>query len=254
MSKTAHKKLLRNAWKERNQLYADLFGESFSPLPRNYSPPDIPEPELQGERGFRELSSPLADQVIPILAHPPSGTRDYWIYITSGLSNPWFQEKPEEVSGFGCELMLKSTHASLWPIRQLRRMCSYLMTYKGTLSPGLVLEMKSPYAVPHPSLLTNMAIWYADEAPDCLYQLPSGIFGVFCAIGITEDEARYAESSGEYGTWCIQQVLRNTSIGQLSNETRQSVMKIEGIDAILSGVRTYAANFKDLGNVDLSQL
>lgn len=246
MSKTAHKKLLRSAWKERNKIYADLLGETFHPVPRTYSPPDVPEPEFKPDSGFRMITQSIADQVIPILAHPPVPGRDHWVYVTSGLSNPWFQEKPDEVSGFGCELMIKSSKPSLWPIRQLRRLCSYLLSYSGTLSPGLILEMKSPHSVTLPSLLTNMVVWYADEAPDTLYQLPSGVFGVFCAIGITEDEAKYAEKSGEYGTWCIQQVLRNTEIGQLSNEARGSVMGTEGINAILSGVRMYAENFREM--------
>ena len=249
MSKTSHKKLLRNAWKERNKVYADLFGEKFFPLPRNYSPPDIAEPEFKEGTAFRELMTSMSDKQIPILAHPPAEGRNHWVYVTSGLSNPWTQEKPEEVSGFGCELMIKSTKPSMWPIRQLRRLCTYLLSYSGTLSPGLILEMKSPYAVPNPSLLTNLAIWYADEAPDCLYELPSGIFGIFCVIGITEDEAKYAEGSGEYGTWCIQQVLRNTEIGQLSDETRSSVMQMNGINSILSGVRTYAENFREMGGL-----
>jgi hypothetical protein len=237
---------LRSAWKERNKIYAELLSEEFSPLPRSYTTPDIPEPEFKENSGYRQLTSSMAEQRIPILAHPPTETRNHWVYITSGLSNPWFQEKPEEVSGFGCELMIKSSKKSLWPIRQLKRLCAYLLSYSGTLSPGLILEMKSPYAGSNPSLLTNMVVWYADEAPDCLYELPSGIFGIFCAIGITEDEARYAEGSGEYGTWCVQQVLRNTGIGQLSDEARQSVMSMDGINAILSGVRRYAENFREM--------
>src|SRR6185437_10194532 len=92
--------------------------------------------------------------------------------------------------------------------------------------------------------LNNLVVWYADEAPDCLYQLPSGVFGVFCTIGITEDECKFAESIDEYGPWSIQQVLRNAGLGQVTDPQRKSVMDRKDIKSILESVRNYAENFR----------
>lgn len=183
---------------------------------------------------------------VTVLVYEPSESRPYWLYITAGLSNPWYQDEPSDVSGFGCELMIKTRKPARWPIRLLRHLAFYLFSYSGTLSPGVILNLKEPISggVAGSTPLDNLFIWYADEAPDCWYQLPSGGFGVFCVVGIAEDECRFAESINEYGTWCIQQVLRQTGIGQITDPQRQSVMHRDGIGGVLSSVRMYAENFR----------
>jgi hypothetical protein len=92
--------------------------------------------------------------------------------------------------------------------------------------------------------LNNTFVWYADEAPECWYQLPSGGFGLFCTVGITEDECQFAESAGEYACWSIQEVLRKTGIGQVTDPARGSVMNNDDIKGILNSVRNYADNFR----------
>jgi hypothetical protein len=206
--------------------------------------------ELVDMQPIRDLMSSLftdmSSQRISILTYPPGEQRPYWLYLTAGLSNPWYQEEADEVSGFGCEFMVKSAKPALWPVRLLRRLAYYILSYSGTLSPGVILNLKDPITVARgvPADLKNLFIWYADEAPDCWYQLPSGGFGVFCAVGITEDECKFAESIEEYGTWGIQQVLRQTGVGQVTDPRRGSVMAQDDIDGILSSVRMYAENFK----------
>jgi hypothetical protein len=246
--------LLRAAWKARNDLYLDLFGPHAYSLPKGNELPSPPEPSFQQDmnptakegEAMLTFKSDMASQRIPILAYAPNEQRDYWMYVTNGLSNPWFQEEPGEVSGFGCELIVKSQKDGRWPARLLRRLSYYILSYTGTLSPGVILSMKTPLAKQAEATVNNLFVWYADEAPDCVYQLPSGAFGLFCTVGITEDECVFAESIQEYGCWSIQQVLRQTGVGQLTYPHRGTVMKSENIGGILESVRSYADNFRML--------
>ncbi|HEY9790614.1 MAG TPA: suppressor of fused domain protein [Candidatus Obscuribacterales bacterium] len=249
---TGSTNLLFSAWKARNRVYEELFGQPAYALPKGNVPPTNPEPGIGRVDGSADneadttttFKSQMTDVKITVLAYAPTESRPHWIYITSGLSNPWFAEEPNEVSGFGCELMVKSNKDARWAVRLLRRLCYYILSYSGTLSPGVILNMPIPLGSGGTGDLNNLVVWYADEAPDCLYQLPSGVFGVFCTIGITEDECKFAESIDEYGPWSIQQVLRNAGLGQVTDPQRKSVMDRKDIKSILESVRNYAENFR----------
>lgn len=265
MSQTS---LLMSAWKARNRLYEDLFGPVAYTLPKGNVAPVTPNsqftriggadqqqidgsnftvgmsPEPLSGSGNLVYNSEMTSVRITIMAYAPNETRPYWMYVTSGLSNPWFQDEAGDVSGFGCELMVKSNKDGRWPLKLLRRLCQYILSYSGTLSPGVIVNMAAPLTENKPGNLNNIFVWYADEAPDCLYQLPSGVFGMFCTVGITEDECQFAESINEYGCWSIQQVLRQTGVGQITDPNRSSVMNQENIGGILQSVRSYADNFR----------
>lgn len=240
--------LLAGAWKARNAIYEELFGNFACCLPKNYSLPDQPDPsftQTTTAAGTEErvFQSDMRAQKISVLAYAPTDARPHWIYVTSGLSNPWFQEAPDEVSGFGCELMVKSPVEAKWPFKLLRRLAYFILSYSGTLSPGVILNMKSPIGL-NAGELNNIFVWYGDEAPDCLYMLPSGAFGLFCVVGITEGESVLAESIGEYGTWCIQQLLRQSDFGQLTDPNRACITKNENINDMVASVKNYADNFR----------
>jgi hypothetical protein len=156
------------------------------------------------------------------------------------------QREPGEVSGFGCELLIKSPTEAAWPAQILRSMALYIFNHAGTLGPGVRIGLNAPIKAGSDSKLRNLAIWYADEAPDCWYQLPSGGFGIFAAIGITDDELKFAESVEEYGTWCIQNILRQTGSAQITDPDRDSVMQRENIHEIVNATKTFATEFRSL--------
>lgn len=254
MSESANAVLMQKAWRMRNDLYRDLFGAQPSfILPKQFEPPAEPQPSFGssdettplGER-VAAFNSTMTEQRINVLAYEPTEARPYWLYATAGLSNPWFQEEPDQVSGFGCELVIKAPASARWPIKMLRRMAYYILSYSGTLSPGIILNMPGPINPGHDADLNNIFVWYTDEAPDCWYELPSGGFGIFCAVGISENECQFAERIGEYGTWCIQEVLRRTGIGQVTDPARACVMKRDDITGILGSVQAYADNFRPM--------
>ncbi|HEY9679740.1 MAG TPA: suppressor of fused domain protein [Drouetiella sp.] len=251
-----NRKLLISSWKARDELYKQLFGEPSYITPDTYAPPkesDAGKPKKK--KSSKYISSDTGDPGNPdddehqlaVFAYGPDPLRPYWTYVTAGLSTPWLQSEPDEVSSFGCELIIKSNVDAKWPAQILRSMAFYIFNHAGTISPGVRIALNAPINPNSDSAVRNVCMWYADEAPDCWYQLPSGGFGLFCAIGITDDELKYAESIQEYGTWCIQEVLRQVGHGQVTDPTRHSVMERSNIDAVLENVKQFADNFRESG-------
>jgi len=248
---TYNSELLTNSWYARDYLYQQLFGEHKYVSPSNYAPPPkkgseekISGREIEFNLDNNNQSLDLNEQRLAIFTYEPDPLRPYWTYLTAGLSTPWLQDEALEVSGFGLELMIKSPAEAEWPAQILRTMAYYIFNHVGTLSPGKRLALNASIIAGGNSLLRNVLIWYPDEAPDCWYQLPSGGFGIFTAIGITDDEMRLTESiHEEYGTWCMLQILTRLGLGQITDPARASVMDREDIASVIDSVQTYAQQF-----------
>jgi len=252
-SQGQQRSLIIQAWKARDELYKNLFGKYTTVTPESYgSPSELSVTETQSKNtgnvwlDTADPGDPNAEsQHLAILGYGPDPLRPYWTYITAGLCTPWVQDKPDEVSGFGLELMIKSPIEANWPAQILRSMAFYIFNHAGTLSPGVHIGLNSPIIPTSNSTLRNLLIWYADEAPDCWYILPSGGFGIFAAIGITDDELKFAESIDEYGTWCVQQLLRQSGFGQVTDPSRESAMSRPDISQMIDSVKSYAYRFKE---------
>lgn len=243
--------LLAAAWRARDAIYQQLFGEPAYVTPTNYACPSEEVPADFAERekySTSDTSNPgdptLEEQHLAVLAYGPDPMAPYWKYVTAGLASPWMQYEPLMVSGFGLELMVKSPVDSPWAAQFLRTLAFHVFHHHGTLSPGVRLGLNSSIDPAHKSVLRNAFIWYIDEVPDTLYDLPSGGFGMFMAVGITDDELKFAESIEEYGTWCIQSALRQAGHGQVTDPSRSSIMKRDDIGPILSSVRNFAETFR----------
>ncbi len=250
--------LLRQAWLGRDRLYRDLFGEPTWVSPKNYGPPSL---EVKTDKKVTSGSMSVdptnpyqsvsednvdsAEQHLAVLAYGPDPFRPHWTYITAGISSPWVHYEPQEVSGFGCELMIKSPVDLPWAPQVLRTMAFYIFNHAGTLSPGVRIGLGGPIQAGSDSALRNVIIYYADEAPDCWYHLPSGGFGIFLAIGVTEAECRYAESVEKYGTWCVEQLLRRKGYGQITDPTRRCTMDDADTPAMLSSIKQFADTFRE---------
>ena len=250
--------LLRQAWLGRDRLYRDLFGEPTWVSPKNYGPPSL---EVKTDKKVTSGSMSVdptnpyqsvsednvdsAEQHLAVLAYGPDPFRPHWTYITAGISSPWVHYEPQEVSGFGCELMIKSPVDLPWAPQVLRTIAFYIFNHAGTLSPGVRIGLGGPIQAGSDSALRNVIIYYADEAPDCWYQLPSGGFGIFLAIGVTEAECRYAESVEKYGTWCVEQLLRRKGYGQITDPTRRCTMDDADTPAMLQSIKQFADTFRE---------
>lgn len=60
---------------------------------------------------------------------PPNTNRKTWLYVSSGMSNPWGKEPSEyteeEYSGLGVEFVMETPEESSWAIRILQDMVAY---------------------------------------------------------------------------------------------------------------------------------
>ncbi|MBZ0188224.1 MAG: suppressor of fused domain protein [Candidatus Obscuribacterales bacterium] len=253
------RKLLREAFIERDLLYKRIFGNPCYVSPTNYGPPSLDVPEDYILRAsFKEQSADTAnpgdpsleEQHLAVLAYGPDPQRPYWTYVSAGLASPWIQTEWQQVSGFGCELMLKTKNDSPWAAQLLRTLAFYVFNHAGLLSPGVRVGLNGPVDPNSDSLIRNAFIWYADEAPDAWYQLPSGGFGIFAIVGITEAELQFADSVEEYGTWCIQQLLSHLGHGQVTDPTRACIMDGEDIGPSLSRIKGMADTFRQHAQSD----
>jgi len=242
---------LKRAWHARDRLYLELYGPHKYALPKKYEVPlDVEMAEISTPAELAMIAGKsLTVKDINIVAHQPNEIRPYWIFASSGLSNPWFGQS-EDVSGFGCELVLKTKNPGLWTIRLLRRLIFYIISGGGTLSPGVMLKIDAPLFAEGNESLGGIVVWYLDEAPDTVYELPSGRFGIFSIIGIAADECDFVESVDKYGCWCIQQLIREAGYEQLTEPKRPSMMKDEKIGERVNALRNYLTQFgfnSDLG-------
>lgn len=85
--------LLEESWEEREEKsYKDIFGDTgpgIFPLTNEF---------------FDRMNARAVDPrwlTHGVLKCPPNGSRPTWAYVTSGMSNPWEADEPEEYSGLG---------------------------------------------------------------------------------------------------------------------------------------------------------
>lgn len=244
MGEEENANLLKRAWHERDRLYHELFGPHKYSLPKKYEPPtDVESAAVSTPSEIAALSGKtLSEKDISILAYEPNSLHPYWTFATSGLSNPWFGQN-EDISGFACELVLKTTSPGRWAVRLLRRLIYYITSYSGTLSPGVSLQFDAPLIRDGSSPLGGIIVWYVDEAPDTIYKLSSGPFGIFSVMGITQDEGDFIETIDQYGCWFVQQMLRESGFEQNTEPKRESLLKREDFNARVNGLRNYLSNF-----------
>lgn len=108
---------LENSWEEREERsYREIFGEAGSgiyPLSKEV---------------FSRLK---AKEVDPrwlshgVFKFPPNDNRGTWAYVTSGMSNPWESEEPEEYSGLGVEFLMETEKEEAWAIDVLHTLMAY---------------------------------------------------------------------------------------------------------------------------------
>lgn len=133
---------------------------------------------------------------------PPNNSRKNWLYVSSGLSNPWEQDpaSPSEVSGLGCEFAMECGEQSRWALLLLRRMVAFQRLLSVDHFPGKGL-LQVWDRIPLRAAIdgaSSAVMWVLLTPSEGLgkQQLPSGRFQFLLFIGITEDEADYARTNG----------------------------------------------------------
>ena len=136
----------------------------------------------------------------------PSSKHLGWLYVSSGLSNPWEQEdpnnSPDEPSWLGVEFFLHTTERGPWAIRILQRVAAFEILlahnrYSGRerLGFGDRIPLRGPMVPQSESLLTHLLV----APPATLqkrFQLQSGWVELVQLVGVTESEAAYGRENG----------------------------------------------------------
>lgn len=180
---------------------------------------DVIYPEIFGgeSRGIFPLSQssfqPFPNaQVDPRWLHygvfelSPTKTRESWVYVTSGHSNPWDtlpeEYNPDTISGSGVEFSIEALERGDWAIRFLLRMLAFdLLLSSGHFGekPPLNLHDRIPIGGPidgnAETSITNV-ILHAPESYSTSFQLPSGKVDILQFIGVTDAERDFARDEG----------------------------------------------------------
>jgi hypothetical protein len=143
-----------------------------------------------------------------VIQFSPTETRNSWLYVTSGHSNPWEQEPhsydPTSESGAGIEFVLMSTEQGDWAIRALQNMLAFdLLLGAGRFPNGKPLSFQDRIPLREPingksdCEIRNLILTEPKDIPR-EFALPSGkvMFGMF--VGITDSELAFAKANGSH--------------------------------------------------------
>jgi hypothetical protein len=160
---------------------------------------------------FKSLGHPDPDPrylTHGVLECPPTDSRKDWLYVSSGMSNPW-GESPETVdpnnySGLGMEFTLHTPGQARWAIEVLHHvMAVQLLVAAGEIN-GPLVEHNDRIPLggslwKKNGTITHLLVTYPPEPPEgypARFELASGKVDVMLIIGITQRERDFAHTQG----------------------------------------------------------
>ncbi len=151
---------------------------------------------------------------------PPTENRNTWAYVTSGMSNPWESEEPEEYSGLGVEFLMETENEEIWAIEVLQTLMAYnLLLAAGQMGdyPSLDYGHRVPLSLSE--YIKTMLFAHPVNFTDHFF-IKSGRVDLLQAVGITPSELNEAKltSSDEIA----QKLISNTG-GLVTSKERDSV-------------------------------
>lgn len=134
---------------------------------------------------------------------PPTQGRSSWLYVTSGMSNAWEDDRPdpEGPSGFGCEFVFESVRPGDWAILRLLHLMAFQILLVHGRYPNrgpMTLDDRIPLhgpITPEPSQIQWLMVAPAETCA-ARFNLASGWVDLYAIIGVTEEEAGYARERG----------------------------------------------------------
>jgi hypothetical protein len=182
---------LEEIWEEREEkLYPAMFGPMHGifliPLAR-----------------FERFDAPADPRwlTIGVFECAPTATRSSWVYVTSGLSNPWEDEvNPNEPTGYGCEFAIETVRQGDWAIRLLHHLASIHLLACSQRIRGEPFEQGDRIALhgginEGTSTLRNVLLTEPVSFEKRLLQR-CGFADWFFCVGISDEEKAFARESG----------------------------------------------------------
>lgn len=142
-----------------------------------------------------------------VFGSPPGAARASWLYVTSGLSNPWNLDAPGRdpsgFSGVGFELAIETPEPADWAVALLHNLMAYeLLVAVGRYEGAELLEFGN--RVPLESSITpsfdSALRWLLVTQPkhyDAAFDLPSGRVDVYHLVGATDAEVQFAREADQ---------------------------------------------------------
>jgi hypothetical protein len=188
---------LETVWEMREeQVYPALFG----PVRRGIFPVD--QALFTGQ--FGQTSVDPRWLVHGVFEYAPTADRPSWLYVTSGLSNPWEQEPsgydPGDVSGTGVEFILPVARQGDWAIRLLQQVLAFALLLEAGRFPGadpLAFGDRIPLGAPidgQPSCRLRHLLVVEPETLARRFSLPSGEVTLMALTGISDEERDLAKT------------------------------------------------------------
>ncbi|MGC6489552.1 MAG: suppressor of fused domain protein [Planctomycetota bacterium] len=166
-----------------------------------------------------------------VFACPPHEERSSWVYVTSGLSNPWNLDRPgKDPSGFagvGFELVVESHEQADWAVPLLHNLMAYeLLVAVGTYEGAELFEYGN--RVPLNASVTpdfdSQLRWLLVEQPKhypSSFELAAGRVDFFHLVGATDAEVEFARKNSQDN---LLQLLKDKGVHPFTDAARPSAL------------------------------
>ena len=147
--------------------------------------------------------------------------RKTWAYVTSGMSNPWESESPEEYSGLGVEFLMETDKEEMWAVEVLQTLMAYnllLATGKMGDYPPLDYGHRVPLALSE--AIKTMMFTHPINFPDS-FSIKSGQVDLLQVVGITSAELEAAKKTS---TDDLKEIFVSNTGGLVTRKERASVV------------------------------
>ena len=161
----------------------------------------------------------------------PTAERQSWIYVSSGLSNPWDTDpKDYDTEGYseiGTELVLETPEEAPWALEVMARLAAFnlllawgRMGEAPPLDYGHRIPLRAPITLAGESILRNVVAW-KPEHYEASFVLPSGRVDFLHLVGISDAELDYAK---EHGSDVLANLLIDKGAFPVTDPDRASVL------------------------------
>ncbi len=205
--------LLERAWEQREQeVYPSLFGNLGEGI---YT--------LSFELFQQQFGSESIDprwMHYGVFKSPPNEHRPTWLYVSSGMSNPWEADDAGVHSGLGSEFVLEAKNDAPWAIPLLQSLIAFnILVSIGKYGDRPILGHwdRIPQSI-EPNI-SHFVLGLPISHPETI-ELVSGEVDLLQVVGITREEFAYAK---EFGSPAICSLLQEHGVYPVTDPDRSSV-------------------------------
>lgn len=211
--------LLERVWEYREEtLYPALFGDKSEGIF-----------VLTSEMFVSQFKSEEIDPrwlTYGVHVYAPTDTRDSWLYVTSGMSNPWDGEVGA-YSGVGYEFVLETKGRFDWAIRNLLSMLAFnLLLAKGVYGEKPLIDVGDRVPL-HQAIdgsdtseIRHLLVNETQHFP-ATHQLERGELEFVHLVGVTSREVDWAKT---HSSEALTEKLASLGLGTVTYPARQSVV------------------------------